>query len=275
MDISTDKLLLVAECFYSYGIGVDRKRHEAVVSRKGDGTIVTDVDGAMQRMILEGLERLTPARFVAEEHYGKRADARQARVCLDGAVWYVDPLDGTVEFTEDDSRYSHAATLVVDGIPKAGIYIQPALMRGVVMIDGVGIKVRNRFTGRWIDYHRPACSEKAFMGLTVSRNETVLARNAQATKRYRAAYPVRSEDPSVHLYLEWALRREGGANMAQSWVWDNAPAALTARVIGGVAEHVDGSPIDLSKVYTGADNNAIIFATTHRRADELRRVVIG
>jgi myo-inositol-1(or 4)-monophosphatase len=67
------------------------------VDRKSPVNLVTEVDRAAERIIVDGLSRAFPSHaIVAEESAdGSRPAAASSE---DGSCWYVDPLDGTTNF---------------------------------------------------------------------------------------------------------------------------------------------------------------------------------
>jgi 3'(2'), 5'-bisphosphate nucleotidase len=88
---------------------------------KGDQTPVTEADRLSQRILLEGLSRLTPGTpVISEETKPPSFDARQAMRRL----WLLDPMDGTREFVEQGKDFTINLALIQDNQPVLGfIYI--------------------------------------------------------------------------------------------------------------------------------------------------------
>jgi myo-inositol-1(or 4)-monophosphatase len=94
----------------------ERRGNIKHIDYKGAFNIVTDVDKASEKMILEILKSDFPDdSYVAEEGGGHEAQKTQRR-------WYVDPLDGTTNFT-----HSYPFFCVSIGMEEAG-----QMMLGVV-----------------------------------------------------------------------------------------------------------------------------------------------
>ncbi|HMK86009.1 MAG TPA: 3'(2'),5'-bisphosphate nucleotidase CysQ [Steroidobacteraceae bacterium] len=94
--------------------------------RKADGSPVTQADLESQRIILDGLARLTPhVPILSEESaqvpWPERRTWRQ--------LWIVDPLDGTREFIEGNGEFTINIALVVDQEPSLGVVAVPAQAR--------------------------------------------------------------------------------------------------------------------------------------------------
>jgi 3'(2'), 5'-bisphosphate nucleotidase len=99
------------------------------IEGKNDGSPVTDADLAADRIIADGLARLTPEIPVISEE--------RKPVVLDSSntFFLVDPLDGTKEFVAGRSEFTVNLALVADGTPILGIIGAPALgliWRGVL-----------------------------------------------------------------------------------------------------------------------------------------------
>src|SRR5947209_10141083 len=77
---------------------------------------VTVMDKAAEEVILAALARLRPGdRVVAEESGDSAADSE--------VTWYVDPLDGTVNYLYGLPPYAVSVGAVVDGVAVAGVVI--------------------------------------------------------------------------------------------------------------------------------------------------------
>ena len=92
------------------------------VTKKADASPVTAADVASQRVIIEGLARLTPSvPVIAEESQAPSfAERRGWR-----RFWLVDPLDGTKEFVKRNGEFSVNIALVEDGVPVLGVVHAP------------------------------------------------------------------------------------------------------------------------------------------------------
>ena len=82
--------------------------------------LVTEADRASETVILDRLRREFPGdAIVSEESSPERRTA--------GRVWFVDPLDGTVNFAHGVPVFSVSIGLAVDGEPVAGVVHAPLL----------------------------------------------------------------------------------------------------------------------------------------------------
>lgn len=99
--------------------------------------LVTVMDRAAERLVLDGLREARPDDGVLAEESG----SRQGRT---GVRWVVDPLDGTVNYYYDIPAYGVSIAAEVDGVVVAGaVYsalrhvVYDAVLGGGARIDGV------------------------------------------------------------------------------------------------------------------------------------------
>ncbi|HEX6958973.1 MAG TPA: 3'(2'),5'-bisphosphate nucleotidase CysQ [Ferrovibrio sp.] len=94
---------------------------------KADHSPVTDADEAAERIILAGLERLTPGMPVVAEEKSARGDIPQVGT---NPFWLVDPLDGTREFIARNGEFTVNIARIERGRPTHGVVLAPALEQG-------------------------------------------------------------------------------------------------------------------------------------------------
>jgi fructose-1,6-bisphosphatase/inositol monophosphatase family enzyme len=118
------------------------------VRRKGPGDVVTEVDFLAEQLILDGIRAAFPAdRIVAEEsgnHPSRSAPNDPSRT---DRTWFVDPLDGTVNYARGIPFCSVSIGLVVDGRPAVGVVLDPiadelftAVADGPALLNGQPIE---------------------------------------------------------------------------------------------------------------------------------------
>src|ERR1700692_4566645 len=105
------------------------------VQRKEDNSPLTLADLESQRVIIEGLARLTPGIPILSEEsaqapWSERQSWRE--------LWVVDPLDGTREFVKRNGEFTVNIALVVEHEPVLGVVAAPALGLNYWGAAGVG-----------------------------------------------------------------------------------------------------------------------------------------
>ncbi len=87
------------------------------VQHKDDNSPLTQADLESQRIIIEGLQRLTPGvPILAEESATAPWSARRGW----RELWVVDPLDGTREFVKRNGEFTINVALIVEHEPASG-----------------------------------------------------------------------------------------------------------------------------------------------------------
>jgi len=94
------------------------------VQRKDDSSPLTLADLESQRIIIDGLNRITPDIPILSE---ESATAPWAQRQTWRELWVVDPLDGTREFVKRNGEFTVNVALVVEHEPLLGVVAAPAL----------------------------------------------------------------------------------------------------------------------------------------------------
>ncbi len=131
-----------------------------LVTFKGRGNIVTDVDKEVETEIVSILRREFPQMgILAEESAGARADV--------GHVWIVDPLDGTRNYASGIPFFSVVVGLAVDGEVLLGVNYDPARDEMFVAERGRG----SFLNGTPIHVSGRASIEQSILGTDLSYND--------------------------------------------------------------------------------------------------------
>ena len=202
-------------------------RHHALdLERKEDGVnnIVTEMDIKSEKIIRERVEGKFGGRFIGEES--------AEEIDLNGRVWIVDPIDGTVNYAKGIPLWTVSIALVEDGVPLAGVVYEP--VRG-------SMYSAYRGGGAWCNGEPIHCSGTRNIqeGALVTGFPYNIAEN-----------PFGAIDTfSRVLYRGIAVRRLGSAALDMAWVaagifdgfwevalkpWDVAAGVLLVREAGGI-----------------------------------------
>ena len=130
------------------------RRGHARVSRKADSSVVTDVDFAIQEMILAAICETFPDHAVlAEEtieHADRHADPASAQFC-----WVVDPLDGTRNYASGIPCFSTSIAVLDRGVPIVGVVHEhntadsyTATAGGGTLLNGQAVKTLEAAPGQ-------------------------------------------------------------------------------------------------------------------------------
>ncbi len=238
------------------------------VEYKGDVDIVTEADRASERLIVDRLSVVFPTHGVYGEEGARRVgvpgepDLRGDR--MEGEYrWYVDPLDGTTNFSHGFPVFCVSLGLEhrrpglrddEDGELIAGVIYDPT--RDELFSSEKG-------KGAWLDGRRIHASR------TATLSEGLVATGFPSRKRHAS--------PNIHFYQEFTLRshgvrRAGSAALDLAYTacgrldgfwefhlnpWDTAAGALLVFESGGAISQFDGSAFRLDSREILATNDLI------------------
>ncbi len=112
------------------------------VQHKVDDSPLTLADLESQRVIMEGLRRLTPQIPILSEE-SAQAPWSERRTWRE--LWVVDPLDGTREFVKRNGEFTINIALVVEHEPVLGLVAAPA--QGLLYWGATGVGAFSRHRG--------------------------------------------------------------------------------------------------------------------------------
>ena len=120
-----EELLALAERLGAEAAALSLERLGAArdVRTKSTGTdMVTDVDEACERLIVDGIQAERPGDGVLSEE-GATAEARS------GVRWVIDPIDGTTNYLYGHPGYGISIAVEVDGETAVGVVHDPTARR--------------------------------------------------------------------------------------------------------------------------------------------------
>ncbi len=222
--------------------------HEIEVRHKGEIDLVTEVDRACEDAILATLRARFPDHdIVTEETAIERTGSR--------FLWFIDPLDGTTNFTHGYPFFCASVALAVDGEVVAGAVFDPIKDELFTAERGAGAYLNGR-------------------RLAVSRSQELL----QSLLVTGFPYDLRTnphnnfaEFVNFHLRAR-AVRRAGAAALDCAWVaagrldgywelrakpWDVGAGALIVREAGGRVTTAAGEADFLGRDSIVASNGKI------------------
>jgi myo-inositol-1(or 4)-monophosphatase len=116
---------------------VAMQRRKLTATRKDLLDIVTEADLASEKIVIEGLRRLTPDAAILSEEQGASGPAG-------GARWIIDPLDGTVNYASGLPWFSVTIAYQEQGRTVLGYSHAPAANMTARYLDGTIATVNDR-----------------------------------------------------------------------------------------------------------------------------------
>jgi fructose-1,6-bisphosphatase/inositol monophosphatase family enzyme len=207
------------------------------VHEKAPGELVTIADQESERLLTEGLMRLLPGSVVVGEEAVAADERVLDRLAGDGAVWLVDPVDGTSNFAAGREPFAVMVALVRDGVTAAG---------WILDVVGDTMAVAERGSGAFVDGERvrtrtDAPPADALAGAVMTR---FLPDDMRFEVSQRAV-GVSSVLPGRHCAgYEYPAIVADSQQFSMFWrilPWDHVPGSLFVTEAGGVARHFDGA----------------------------------
>ena len=233
---------------------VEKLREGREIKFKGRRDIVTDADYAADRTI----RAILLARFPHDQYLSEEGDAaerarlwKMADASDDLAVWVVDPLDGTTNYSRNLYPFTTSIALYQAGAVKVGVVYDPVSKE---------LFAAERGRGAWLNDKPMRVSDR-----TDFENAVVGTEWARATQVRRRTAKIFSQLVEVVM----TARAFGSAAMSLSYVaagrldgyfhlslspWDVAAAALIIEEAGGRVTTLDGKPRSVhSKEYLASN----------------------
>ncbi|EOM78574.1 inositol-1(or 4)-monophosphatase [Rhodococcus rhodnii LMG 5362] len=203
---------------------------------KGSRDFATEVDLDIERTVSRELEARTGIPVHGEEYGG--ADP------VDGRVWVVDPIDGTLNYSAGLPTCGILLALLDDGVPVAGLSWFPLLGRRYVAVVGDGPVTDGEASLPPLEPVSLGASMVASGPLSPdSRGVTPgPVRVALFTELSRSALRVRIHGSTGFDLAYTAAGVLGAAVVFGHNVWDNAAGVALVRAAGGVVTDLTGSP---------------------------------
>jgi len=209
------------------------------VTRKDDSSPVTEADLRSERIIVEGLRRLTPDIPVISEEEASAGITPEQH----GRFWLVDPLDGTREFVKRNGQFTVNIGLIDAGRPTAGILYAPVLDRLYAAAGGKATLEEAGEPPRAI-----ACRKPPEGGLVVLASAS--HRDAELFDKFIERFAV-AEIRHSGSALKYGILAAGEADLyprfGRTMEWDTAAGHAIIDAAGGCITLPDGTPLEYGK----------------------------
>jgi len=216
---------------------------DLTATRKRDRSLVTDVDLHLQELIVKHITEEFPTHGILAEEGGAEGGSSNA-----DAVWVVDPLDGTRNFSRGIPCFTVAIALMCAGRPELGVVRDPVGDRTYMGSRGGGAYVN----GRRLNVTLGDMHEDTIVGLSVRK----AAGLPEGVTRQWFNDAIQRNLGSASLLI--ALTAAGaldGCYGRGTKLWDVAPGALLIEEAGGILTGSSGErlfPID-PNAYAGEE----------------------
>ncbi len=231
---------------------------------KGDGSIVTQADHAIQDALVKALSEQWPEIPVLGEEMTPKQQQRLLDKSRDG-LWIMDPLDGTSNFAAGIPCFSVSIALLYEGEIQLGLIYDPLRKECFSAIRGKGAYLNG-------EPLQPGNTElplkKCMAQIDFKRLPTQLAVRLVSDMPYSSQ---RSFGSSV---LDWCWLAMGRVQIylhGQQKLWDVAAGQLILAEAGGHALTLEGERV----FQTTLETRSVIAAAGNRQFEAWRSIVMG
>jgi 3'(2'), 5'-bisphosphate nucleotidase len=224
---------------------------------KEDSTPVTEADLASEKVILAGLQRISPNVPVISEEAMAGGHSPAPAECF----FLVDPLDGTKEFLTRNGEFTVNIALIDHGEPVVGVVYAPALQRLFWGEPGRGAaegRLAPEDDASRCDWRPLRVRERPKHGLKVVASRS---HRDPRTDEWLSGIDV-SEIVSAGSSLKFCLLAAGEADLyprfGRTMEWDTAAGHAVLAAAGGTVETEDGAPLTYGKRQYGFANPSFI-----------------
>lgn len=215
------------------------QRDNIDVTHKGDESPLTEADLAAHRLIVEGLQQLTPTLPVLSEESATVSWSERRQW---SRYWLVDPLDGTKEFIKRNGEFTVNIALIENGVPVLGVVHVPVLQWTYAGVKGEGASLEK--DGKSVPIRvAPVPTAEHVLRIVASRSHRGDELDAWLA-RVQEQYP-QVELLSMGSSLKICLVAEGKADiyprLAPTCEWDTAAAQAVLEAAGGILLAASGT----------------------------------
>ena len=207
--------------------------------QKEDGSPVTLADQHAEKVIIKGLNEMTPSVPVVGEE--SMAAGKKPDISKSDYFWLVDPLDGTKEFISGSGDFTVNIALIFNGEPVLGVVYAP--YHGL-LYAGFGLGTATK----WLedtDIEKKILTRRAPVeGLTVVASKS--HGKGEKLDKFLTDYKVKKllkKGSSLKICAVAAGKADIYPRFGPTCEWDTAAADAILRAAGGVMTDTNGNPL--------------------------------
>lgn len=239
-----------------------RRSGQLGIELKHGHEIVTQGDIRSDRLIRHKILAAFPHhRVLSEEEWDGWTDGM-----LEGPVWVVDPLDGSVNFAHGHPGVAVSIAFVVDGLVLLGVVYAPFLDQMFVGARGGGAKLN----GAPLNVSQTTMLADALVSTGFPHKRDDLAPVVERVRRLVSSCRDVRRFGSPAIDICWVAAGVHDAHTESLAPWDVAAAGLIAREAGAVQTNILPEPLPLSNDLAGTG----VLISTPGIFDELRALLL-
>jgi fructose-1,6-bisphosphatase/inositol monophosphatase family enzyme len=237
------------------------------VRDKGTGDLVTVADVAAERELTHRLAAAVPGSAVVGEEAVASDPALLETLGAEGAMWVIDPIDGTMNFARGIPVFAVMVAFVVDGVTEAAWIHDPYHFRTAVAQRGSGSFI----DGTRLSTSSPSAQDQDLRGAVYAGRFSAPALSAHLHRRKRSLRSVATIACAGWEYLRLAGGGNDFALFTRTMPWDHLSGILIHEEAGGWTRRIDG----LEYTATESDGPALLIAANRECWNRVHGVLIG
>lgn len=209
----------------------------SIDTKSSANDLVTNIDREIEQFFIQNIRTQFPShRIMGEEGFGDEIKD------LKGAIWFIDPIDGTMNFVHQKRNFAISMAVYLDGIGYLG-YIYD------VMRDDLYHAVKGEgayFNDERLPVLENSPLEECMIGINAvwaTPNQKVeheplieMIRNCRGTRSYGSA--------AIELAYVVTGRMDAYISMRLA-PWDVAAGMILAKEVGALSSTIEGKPLSL------------------------------
>ena len=208
-----------------------------IQTKSNPNDLVTEIDKGIEKFFVQKINEQYPHhKIIGEEGFGDKLEK------LDGVVWMIDPIDGTVNFVHMQRNFAISIGIYEDGVGKIGLIYDVIRDELYHTIKGNGVFMNDTILAPLESVE----VSKAIVGLNstwVTENKRIdpsilgrLVKDLRGTRSYGSA--------ALELASVAAGRFDAYISLRLA-PWDFAAGKILIEELGGVVTNLRGKPLNL------------------------------
>ncbi|CAM3692544.1 inositol monophosphatase family protein [Mesobacillus zeae] len=218
--------------------------------------LVTNIDRETEQFFIEKIKGTYPDhRILGEEGYGDKLDE------LEGVVWIIDPIDGTINFIHQQRNFAISIGIYVDGVGEIGFIYDVVHDELYHAVKGKGVHMNEE--------KLPKLKNRKVSEAIIALNATWITENRRLKPELlaplvRAARGTRSYGSAAMELVYVATGRLDAYITPRLAPWDIAAGILMVKELGGVATNLRGGPLNM------LEENSVFVASSGLHAEIMK-----
>jgi fructose-1,6-bisphosphatase/inositol monophosphatase family enzyme len=236
------------------------------ILEKSPGDIVTVADREAEARLAKGLIAILPGSLVVGEEATAADPTLMSVVSHRGAVWLVDPIDGTANFASGQEPFGVMVALLRDGVTAASWILDPMTGEMAIAERGSGAFLDGaRVT---VPGHRPPAHKLQGASFARYAPRDIRARLDSGACGVDRILP--GHNCASYEYPAIVSDEQNFVFFWRTLPWDHAPGVLLVEEAGGVAWRLDGTAY-----MVGDDRHGLLVAQNQHIWDLVRSTFLA